>query len=236
MIPSCLICKDEQKQDDQVDPDELNVAPILEYHKSTGVDNLDEIENEVLVINSTAWVQKPIDLKNWKEAVAKFADTYQTFGFDRARNHLNSLKLNSDAYSVEKEANKQNALKKWRRLPIIRIRIHKIEQEIFDTKYFGKNFKAFRHIDKIRNLINEAAKILNEVYNYYHHMDNEIKESNVKIAYIEEKLNARFEGEIEHQRPRCFWQERRFPFLVHEMLEQIFEQQATKSYLIVCWS
>lgn len=66
------------------------------------------------------------------------------------------MKVKGKAFGMEKEANKQNALKKWRILPIIRLRIHKIEQGILDGDNFGDSIGALQHIDKIRNLANEV--------------------------------------------------------------------------------
>ncbi|KAM3718449.1 Nuclease SbcCD subunit [Dirofilaria immitis] len=207
--PICLICHDKQGENDDNDGDNeggINIATLLEYDKTMGVNNLDDIENEVLLINSTAWLQQPIDPKNWKDEIAKFQDAYQNYEFDKANNQLEALKIKGNAFVMEKNANKRNALKKWHRLPIIRLRIHKIEQGILDIDNFGDNIYIFQHIDRIRNLSNEISKVLQEVYNYYNQMDNELSESYSILTNIEEKLNAKQnEGEGKIQKSKCFW-------------------------------
>lgn len=35
-----------------------------------GIASLDEIENEILLINSTAWLQSPSEPTDWKDEVA----------------------------------------------------------------------------------------------------------------------------------------------------------------------
>ncbi|VDM94614.1 unnamed protein product, partial [Onchocerca ochengi] len=153
--PSCLICRDKQQNYDDDDEERVNTATLLEYDQKMGIDSLDEIENEVLLINSTAWLQQPNDPKDWKEEIAKFQDVYQTFEFDEAVKQLEALKIKGNAFVMEKDVNKRNALNKWHHLPIIRIRIHKIEQNILDVDSFGDNIHLFQHIDRIRNLVNE---------------------------------------------------------------------------------
>lgn len=91
---------------------------------------------------------------SWK--YLQFQENYQKFEFDEANNQLEALKVKGNAFSMEKDTNKRNALKKWHRLPIIRLRIHKIEQSILDGGNFGDNINAFQHIDNIRNLTNEV--------------------------------------------------------------------------------
>ncbi|VDN95044.1 unnamed protein product [Brugia pahangi] len=106
---------------------------------------------------------------------------------------------------MEKDANKRNALKKWHRLPIIRLRIHKIEQSILDGDSFGDSIGALQHIDNIRNLANEISKVLQEVYNYYEQMDNELSESYNILTDIEDKLNAKREKDGKVRRSKCIW-------------------------------
>ncbi|VBB35093.1 unnamed protein product, partial [Acanthocheilonema viteae] len=69
--PLCLICQEkQQKFENGADDDGIKIATLLEYDRTMGIDNLDEIENEVLLINSTAWLQNPSDPNDWKDAVA----------------------------------------------------------------------------------------------------------------------------------------------------------------------
>ncbi|KAK6103981.1 hypothetical protein QQG55_14550 [Brugia pahangi] len=202
----CLICQEKQQRyDDGDDGDRIKIAPLLEYDKTMGIDNLDEIENEVLLINSTAWLQNPTDPKDWKDEVAKFQGVYQTLELNEANNQLKALKVKGNAFEMEKDANKRNALKKWHRLPIIRLRIHKIEQSILDGDSFGDSIGALQHIDNIRNLANEISKVLQEVYNYYEQMDNELSESYNILTDIEDKLNAKREKDGKVRRSKCIW-------------------------------
>uniref|UniRef100_A0A915PMB7 Uncharacterized protein n=1 Tax=Setaria digitata TaxID=48799 RepID=A0A915PMB7_9BILA len=202
--PLCLICQAKQEEHAE-NEDEINLATLYEYDKTMGVENLDEIENEMLLINSTAWLQKPVDLTIWKEEVAKFRDTYQKFEFDEANKQLETLKMKANAFALEKDINKRNALKKWRRLPVVRLRIQRIEQSILDIDNFGANIHTIQHIDKIRNLTNEVTKILQEVYDYYNQMDAELSESHNTLTSIEEKLNAKREKDGKFRRSKCFW-------------------------------
>ncbi|VDN39300.1 unnamed protein product [Gongylonema pulchrum] len=64
----CRICEDERLKD-QGDIDEVNHETLFEYDKTMGTGNLDEIENEVLLINVSAWLQEPTDAKNLKQEV-----------------------------------------------------------------------------------------------------------------------------------------------------------------------
>ncbi|VDO45723.1 unnamed protein product [Onchocerca flexuosa] len=170
-----------------------------------GIDSLDEIENEILLINSTAWLQQPSDPKDWKEEIAKFRDVYQTFEFDEASKQLEALKVKGNAFAMEKDMNKRNAREKWRHLPIIRLRIHRIEQNILDNDSFGDNFHVLQRVDRVRNLANEISKVLQEVYNYYNQMDNELSASYNTLTNIEEKLNEKREKKERIQSSKCFW-------------------------------
>ncbi|EFO21963.1 hypothetical protein LOAG_06520, partial [Loa loa] len=68
----CLICQEKQQEyDDGNEGNGIRIDALLEYDKTMGVDNLDEIENEISLINSTAWLQNPSDPKDWKDKVAK---------------------------------------------------------------------------------------------------------------------------------------------------------------------
>ncbi|EFO17285.1 hypothetical protein LOAG_11215 [Loa loa] len=104
----------------------------------------------------------------------------------------------------KKNANKQNALKKWHRLPIIRLRIHKIEENILNGDNFGDSIDALQRIDNVRDSATEILKILQEVYNYYKQMDDELSESYNILTDIEEKLNAKREKEGKVRRSKCF--------------------------------
>ncbi|VBB34874.1 unnamed protein product [Acanthocheilonema viteae] len=134
-----------------------------------------------------------------------FQDVYETLEFNDANNQLEALKVKGNAFAMEKDANKKNALKKWRNLPIIRLRIHKIEQSILDGDNFGDSISAFQRIDEIRNLANEVSKVLQEVYNYYKQMDDELSDSYNILTDIEDKLNAKREKEGKVRRSNCFW-------------------------------
>ncbi|VDK79320.1 unnamed protein product [Litomosoides sigmodontis] len=204
--PLCLICQEKQQElGSGADGDGIKIATLLEYDRTMGIDNLDEIENEVSLINSTAWLQSPIDAKDWKAEVAKFQDVYETLEFNEANSQLEALKVKGNAFGMEKEANKKNALKKWRSLPIIRLRIHKIEQTILDGNNFGDSIGALQRIDKIRNLANEVSNVLQDVYNYYKEMDDELAGSYSILAAIEDKLNAKREKDGKVRRSKCFW-------------------------------
>uniref|UniRef100_A0A1I7W3X1 WD_REPEATS_REGION domain-containing protein n=1 Tax=Loa loa TaxID=7209 RepID=A0A1I7W3X1_LOALO len=153
----CLICQEKQQEyDDGNEGNGIRIDALLEYDKTMGVDNLDEIENEISLINSTAWLQNPSDPKDWKDKVAKFQELYQTFEFDEANNQLQALKIKGNAFAMEKNANKQNALKKWHRLPIIRLRIHKIEENILNGDNFGDSIDALQRIDNVRDSATEV--------------------------------------------------------------------------------
>lgn len=86
----------------------------------------------------------------------QFQEAYETLEFNEASNKLEALRVKGNEFVTEKDANKQNALKKWRSLPVIRLRIHKIEQNILDGNNFGDNISALQRIDQIRNLVNQV--------------------------------------------------------------------------------
>ncbi|VDK43268.1 unnamed protein product [Gongylonema pulchrum] len=125
--------------------------------------------------------------------------------FEEAEKKLEDLKLKMNAYVLEKEANKRNALNKWRRLPVTRIRLHRIEQRLLDAESFGGNLKALGHIDAIRNMANEASTNLREVYDYYYFMDNNLQEVNDMLKDIEDKLASKAVKEGKTRRPKCLW-------------------------------
>ncbi|CAG9530918.1 unnamed protein product [Cercopithifilaria johnstoni] len=201
----CLICQDKQQEtSNDVGEGRMGISTLLQYDQAMGIDNLNEIERGILLINSTAWLYNPSDPKEWKDEVAKFKDVYETLTSDEVNKQLEALKVKGNAFTTERDANKQNALKKWHNLPIARLRIGKIEENILNGDS-GENINALQRIDKIRNLISEVSLVLQEVYNYYKRMDDELSESYNILSDIEVKLNIKREKEGKVRRSNCIW-------------------------------